>query len=215
MTDRYRWSTRSQSSALFLWAWFSSILLINSLICLWSVIPIYHYTRITTSWSHGCLMCLYHLPVVQYHFLFDMEMHVCVTLTVTHTNASRQLCVCLLAISCVPGYSDIGSCPLRFLSLELGEDLTLCLLDTETSCIPAQEPPPKKREEYHQWKVMKNLPTITQSWSNVHCGITDDWCNWHCITNLTYSTEADDGFPADELKTLESLNTGKGDLWLI
>lgn len=70
-------------------------------------------------------------------------------------------------------------------------------------------PKNQKIKRCHQWKVMKNTSTITQSWSNVHCGITDDWCNWHCITNLTYSTEANDSFPAHELKTLESLNIGQ------
>lgn len=179
-----------------------------------------HRPLMTPPWGHCCLMCLHHLPVVQYHFLFDMEMHVHATeggKTVTHTNASRQLCVCLLAISRAPGHSDIGSCPLRFLSLELGEDLTLCLPDTETSSTPGPLSGHRTRKikRHHQRKVMKNIPTITQRWSNVHCGITDDWCNWHCITNLTYSTGAADSFPADELKTLESLNSGKGDPWLI
>lgn len=92
--------------------------------------------------------------------------------TVTHTNASRQLCVSLLAVSCVLGHSNIGSCPFRFLSLELGEDLTLCLPDTETSCTPGplSGPRTRKTKRYHQWKVMKNIPSITQSWSL--------WHNW-------------------------------------
>lgn len=122
--------------------------------------------------------------------------------SVTHANASRQLCVCLLAISCVLGLSVIGSCPLQFLSLELREGLTLRLSETGASCTlgPLSGPRTIEIKIFYQ-KVMKNTPTITQSWSNVHCGITDGWCNWHCITNLTYSTGDDNSFPADELET--------------
>lgn len=106
--------------------------------------------------------------------------------SVTHANASRQLCVCLLAISCVPGLSVIGSCPLHFLSLELREGLTLRLSDTGASCTrgPLSGPRTIEIEIFYQ-KVTKNTLTITHSWSNVQRGITDDWCNWHCITNLT------------------------------
>lgn len=183
-----------------------------------SVISCVGITFLTPQLSHTCV---YHLTCSSVSFcVWHRDACPCDSEggeTVTHANASRQLCVCLLAISCLLGHWDIGSCPLWFLSLELGEDLTLRLPDTETSSNPVQALWPQNQEIkiFHKRKVMKNTPTITQSWSNVHCAITDDWCNWHCITNLTYSTVADDSFPADELKTLEILNSGKGDLRLI
>lgn len=50
-------------------------------------------------------------------------------------------------------------------------------------------------------KVMENTPTITHSWSNVvHRGITDDRCNWHCITNLIYSLRGWWWFPSRDDK---------------
>lgn len=95
-------------------------------------------------WSSdlSCSEHLYHLHVVGYHFFSDTETgDACLWdseggETVSHANASRQLCVCLLAVSCVLGHSDIGSCLIQFQSLELREDLTPCLPDTETSRIP-------------------------------------------------------------------------------
>jgi len=86
-----------------------------------------------------CPMYSYSLPVVKHNFFSDTETgDACLCSseggeTVSHPNTIRQLCVCLLAISCGLGHSDIGSCLLQFLSLELREDLTLCLPDTETS----------------------------------------------------------------------------------
>lgn len=137
--------------------------------------------------------------------------------SVTHANSIGQLYVCLLAISCEPGHLDIGSCPLWFLSLELGEDLTPCLwhrnLMHPWERFLSQEPSPKKKKDMTSGRSWRIPPPSVRS--NVHCGITDDCGNWHCITNLTYSSEADDSFPADELKTLESLSSGKGDLRLM
>ena len=70
--------------------------------------------------------------------------------SVTHANSIGQLYVCLLAISCEPGHSDIGSCPLWFLSLELGEDLTPCLwhrnLMHPWQRFLSQEPSPQKKK---------------------------------------------------------------------
>lgn len=85
-------------------------------------------------WSTYC----YHLPLAKYRFSSDTKTgDACLCdseggETVSHANVCGQLCVCLLAISCVLGHPDIGSCLIQFQSLELREDLTLCLPDTET-----------------------------------------------------------------------------------
>lgn len=121
--------------------------------------------------DHGCPVCQYPPPIVQYHFccdtetgdarLFDSEGGE----SVSHGNGSRQRCVSLLAISCVLVHSDFGSCLLQFLSLGPKEDLTLCLPDTETSRSPglplAQKT--KKIMICHQRKVRTESLSITQT----------------------------------------------------
>lgn len=90
--------------------------------------------------------------------------------TVTHANASRQLCVCLLAISCVLGRSDIGSCPLWFLSPEHGEDPTLTQKPpAQLDRAPALENQ-KKYSDIISERSQRIFQLVTQSRS--------PWHNW-------------------------------------
>lgn len=115
------------------------------------------------------------LPVVQIHFLSGVEMHVRAT-----RKVARLSLMLMPADSCervslshflFRGDSDIGSCPARFLSPELGEELTLCLPDTETSCTGggfclAQEL--ETRGDVISGRSPMKIPTITQSRSAWH-----------------------------------------------
>lgn len=78
------------------WSWLNiTNTLKHYVYCLWLLSTA---GDISPSSDHGCPMCLYYLPVVQYHFLPDMEMHVRGTLKVVRLSvmlmpADSYVCV--------------------------------------------------------------------------------------------------------------------------
>ena len=130
-----------------------------------SGIPVNAYRHIIL--PRPCLV----LPIVQYHFLFDMEMRVCMTpkvarLSVALMPADRCVCVSQWFPVCL-GIQTWAAVLFTFSPQSWERTRHRDLLHPWAPSLARES---ERVKRYHQRKVTKNTPTITHSWS--------PWHNW-------------------------------------